>query len=162
MLQRVIGFSNHLFAPPLLHSQAARDAWSVSATHSPCGITPSVTAKPYSTGSIHCSHCPAVWLKAVSPVWNFPGRAFQNEIAANSVKILPAIHVLAAYSFLSFIHSSYLVVPAFVAFISFSTASKSGSFTHSVPVITGTPFPQSPPLPFPALPILTDKKTNTA
>ncbi|NLO71571.1 MAG: hypothetical protein GX102_11660 [Porphyromonadaceae bacterium] len=94
-------------------------------------------------------------------MWNFPGRAFQNEIAVNSVKILPAIHVLAAYSFLSFIHSSYLVVPAFVAFISFSTPRKSGSFTHSAPVITGTSFPQSPPLLFPALPILTDRKTNT-
>ncbi|MDD2312415.1 MAG: hypothetical protein PHT14_07740 [Petrimonas sp.] len=78
------------------------------------------------------------------------------------MKILPTIYVLAAYSFHSFSHSSYLVIPAFIAFISFSTARKSGSFTHSVPVITGTSFLQSPPLPFPPLPILTDRKTNTA
>jgi len=143
MLQRVIGFSNHLFAPPLLHSQAARDAWSVSATRSAIASLIAATAQP--SGSRLFLLCGI-----------FPGRAFQNEIAVNSEKSLPAIHVLAAYSFRSFSHSSFLVFPAFVAFISFSTARKSGLFTHSVPVHTGTPFAQSPPLPFPAHTFLTD------
>lgn len=46
MPQRVIGFSNHLFAPPLLHSQAARDAWSVSATRSAIASLIAATAQP--------------------------------------------------------------------------------------------------------------------
>jgi hypothetical protein len=124
MLQRVIGFSNHLFAPPLLHSQAARDAWSVSATRSAIASLIAATAQP--SGSRLFLLCGI-----------FPGRAFQYEIAVNSEKSLPAIHVLAAYSFHSLSHSSYLVIPAFVAFISFSTARKSGSFTHStMPALT--------------------------
>jgi len=52
-------------------------------------------------------------------------------------------HVLAACSFHSFNRSSYLITLAFVSFTSFSTALKSGSFTHSaMPArtsFTGTP-----------------------
>jgi hypothetical protein len=148
MLQRVIGFSNHLFAPPLLHSQAARDAWSVSATRSAIATLIAATAQP--SGSRLFLLC-GIFPDAHSTKWN---------CSLTVWKILPTIHVLAAYSFHSFSNSSYLVIPAFVAFISFSTARKSGSFTHSVPVITGTPFLQSPPLPFPHSPSCqTEKQT---
>lgn len=78
-----------------------------------------------------------------------------NYAVGNKKIILPTVHVLAAHSFHSFIHSSFLVIPAFLSFISFSTPRKSGSFTHSVLVITGISFLQSPHLPSHRTPILT-------
>lgn len=99
-----------------------------------CASLIAVTAQPFSSRLffLHSIHPNTLTNKKLSIICNF-------------TSIHP--HVLAAHSFLSFIHSSFLVIPAFVSFISFSTPRKSGSCAPSVPITIGTPLTQSPHLP---------------
>lgn len=99
-----------------------------------CASLIAVTAQPFSSRLffLHSIHPNTLTNKKLSIICNF-------------TSIHP--HVLAAHSFLSFIHSSFLVIPAFVSFISFSTPRKSGSCVPSVPITIGTPLTQSPHLP---------------
>ena len=99
-----------------------------------CASLIAATAQPFSSRLffLHSIHPNTLTNKKLSIICNF-------------TSIHP--HVLAAHSFLSFIHSSFLVIPAFVSFISFSTPRKSGSCAPSVPITIGTPLTQSPHLP---------------